>query len=82
MTDQLPDRLSINPTSPHYNENILKRDVSIRFNGAQETNVEQYCVSREWIHVAEGMLCRYAGLATADLYTGKDKKNKDAGSGI
>jgi hypothetical protein len=48
MSDQLPDRLNIDPRSPHYNENILKRGVSIRFNGAQETNVEEYCVSRSF----------------------------------
>jgi hypothetical protein len=49
---QLPDRLSINPNSPHYNEEILKRTVGIRFNGTEKTNVEEYCVSEGWIRVA------------------------------
>jgi hypothetical protein len=53
-SEQLPDRLSINPKSPHYNEEILKRDVGIRFNGAEKTNVEEYCVSEGWIRVAVG----------------------------
>ena len=54
MSNQLPDRLSINPKSPHYNEEILKRQVGIRFNGAERTNVEEYCVSEGWIRVAVG----------------------------
>jgi len=54
MSDQLPDRLSINPKSPYYNEEILKRAVGIRFNGAEKTNVEEYCVSEGWIRVAVG----------------------------
>jgi len=52
MSDQLPDRLSINPKSPHYNEELLKHDVGIRFNGVERTNVEEYCVSEGWIRVA------------------------------
>ena len=54
MPDEFPDRLSINPKSPHYNEVILKRSVGIRFNGAEKTNVEEYCVSEGWIRVAAG----------------------------
>jgi Protein of unknown function (DUF3297) len=53
-SDQLPDRLSINPKSPHYNEEILKREVGIRFNGVEKTNVEEYCVSEGWIRVTVG----------------------------
>jgi hypothetical protein len=54
MSDVLPDRLSVNPTSPHYNEEILKRNVGIRFNGMERTNVEEYCVSEGWIRIASG----------------------------
>jgi hypothetical protein len=54
ITNELPDRLSINPKSPHYNEEILKRSVGIRFNGTERTNVEEYCVSEGWIRVAVG----------------------------
>ena len=54
MDNPLPDRLSINPKSPHYNEEILKRHVGIRFNGVERTNVEEYCVSEGWIRVAAG----------------------------
>ena len=58
MTDttspDLPDRLSVNPKSPHYNEEVLKRDIGIRFDGKEKTNVEEYCVSEGWIRVAAG----------------------------
>lgn len=50
----LPDRLSVNPKSPYYNEAILQRDVGIRFDGKEKTNVEEYCVSEGWIRVAAG----------------------------
>jgi len=54
MSDTLPDRLCVNPKSPFYDEELLKRDVGIRFNGAEKTNVEEYCVSEGWIRVAAG----------------------------
>jgi hypothetical protein len=54
MTDTLPDRLSNDPQSPYYDEEILKRDVGIRFNGVEKTNVEEYCISEGWIRVAAG----------------------------
>jgi len=54
MADTLPDRLSVNPNSPHYNEEVLSRDVGIRFNGKEKTNVEEYCVSEGWISVEAG----------------------------
>jgi len=54
MTDTPPDRLSVNPKSPHFNEEVLQRDVGVRFNGEERTNVEEYCVSEGWIRVAVG----------------------------
>jgi hypothetical protein len=54
MTDTLPDRLCNDPQSPFFDEEILKRDVGIRFNGVEKTNVEEYCVSEGWIRVAAG----------------------------
>jgi hypothetical protein len=52
--DTLPDRLSVNPKSPHYNEELIGQDVGIRFNGVEKTNVEEYCVSEGWIKVSAG----------------------------
>ncbi|HBS30370.1 MAG TPA: DUF3297 domain-containing protein [Parvularcula sp.] len=54
MSDTPPDRLSVNPKSPHFNQDVLQRDVGIRFNGEERTNVEEYCVSEGWIRVAVG----------------------------
>jgi len=54
MTDTFPDRLSVDPDSPHYNEELLSRDIGIRFAGKEKTNVEEYCVSEGWIRVAAG----------------------------
>ena len=54
MSDTLPDRLSVDPDSPHYDEQVLARGVGIRFKGQEKTNVEEYCVSEGWIRVAAG----------------------------
>ena len=57
MADQpqeLPDRLSLDPRSPHFDQEVLSRGVGIRFNGQEKTNVEEYCVSEGWIRVAAG----------------------------
>ena len=61
VTDMPPDRLSTNPTSPHYQETLLERGVGIRFNGAEKTNVEEYCISEGWIRVAAGKTKDRAG---------------------
>ncbi len=52
MTDTPPDRLSVDPRSPFYNEDVLARDVGIRFKGVEKTNVEEYCVSENWVRVS------------------------------
>lgn len=57
MTDStarpaLPDRLSINPRSKFYSEEILQHDVGIRFNGKERNDVEEYCISEGWIKTA------------------------------
>ncbi|SFV27471.1 DUF3297 family protein [Hyphomicrobium facile] len=54
MSTELPDRLSNDPKSPFFDEDILQRDIGIRFNGVEKTNVEEYCVSEGWIRVAAG----------------------------
>ncbi|HYF56347.1 MAG TPA: DUF3297 family protein [Salinarimonas sp.] len=54
MTDAPPDRLSNDPRSPHFDGTALQRGVGIRFNGAEKTNVEEYCISEGWIRVAAG----------------------------
>ena len=54
MPDTFPDRLSVNPKSPHYDEKLLERGIGIKFNGAEKTNVEEYCISEGWIRVVAG----------------------------
>jgi Protein of unknown function (DUF3297) len=57
MTDSkpaLPDHLSINPGSPHFNREVLQFQIGIRFNGVEKTNVEEYCVSEGWVRVPTG----------------------------
>lgn len=51
MSETPPDRLSTDPSSPFYNEEILARDVGIRFKGVEKTNVEEYCISESWVRV-------------------------------
>ena len=50
----LPDRLSLDPRSPYFDEEVLSHGVGIRFNGAEKTNVEEYSISEGWIRVAAG----------------------------
>jgi hypothetical protein len=50
----LPDRLSLDPRSPHFDDEVLRHGVGIRFNGAEKTNVEEYCISEGWIKMAVG----------------------------
>src|SRR3712207_5447827 len=54
QTPELPDRLSLDPRSAYFDDEILRRGVGIRFNGQEKTNVEEYCVSEGWIRVAAG----------------------------
>jgi len=54
VTDTLPDRLSVDPKSPYYDEALLARGVGIRFNGVERNTVEEYCVSEGWIRTAIG----------------------------
>jgi hypothetical protein len=50
----LPDRLSVDPRSPHYHAAVLEHDVGIRVNGVERRDVEEYCVSEGWIKVQVG----------------------------
>ncbi|WP_343518323.1 DUF3297 family protein [Sphingomonas sp.] len=54
MSDTPPDRLSVNPKSPHFNAELLQRGIGIRFKGNQRRDVEEYCISEGWIRVQLG----------------------------
>ena len=49
-----PDRLSIDPRSPHYIAAIFEHDVGIRLNDKERTDVEEYCISEGWVKVPAG----------------------------
>lgn len=52
--DVPPDHLAINPSSPFFDEDKLKRGVGIRFKGTVRTNVEEYSISEGWVRVQAG----------------------------
>jgi len=54
MSDTPPDRLSVDPDSPHHDAEVLQRGVGIRFKCEEKTNVEEYCVSEGWVRLAVG----------------------------
>jgi hypothetical protein len=54
MSDVPPDRLSTDPRSAFFDEKALSRGVGIKFRGVDRTNVEEYCVSENWVRLAVG----------------------------
>jgi hypothetical protein len=50
----LPDRLSIDPRSPHHVAAVFEHDVGIRFNDKERLDVDEYCISEGWIKVPAG----------------------------
>lgn len=48
----LPDRLSVNPRSPHYVAEIFEHEIGIRLNGTERFDVEEYCISEGWVKIA------------------------------
>ncbi len=53
-TNTPPDRLSNDARSKFHDAALLERGIGIRFNGAERTNVEEYCISEGWIRVQAG----------------------------
>lgn len=50
----LPDRLSVDPSSPYHVAAVFERDVGIRFNDKERHDVEEYCISEGWVKVPAG----------------------------
>jgi hypothetical protein len=50
----LPDRLSVDPRSPHHVAAVFEHGIGIRFNDKERSDVEEYCISEGWIKVAAG----------------------------
>jgi hypothetical protein len=50
----LPDRLCVDPRSPHYLAAAVEHEIGIRFNGKDRFDVEEYCISEGWVKVPAG----------------------------
>jgi hypothetical protein len=54
MTDTPPDRLAINPASAFHDADLLARGIGVRFKGVERHDVDEYCISENWIRVSLG----------------------------
>jgi hypothetical protein len=54
LSNSPPDRLSVDPKSPHFNEAALVRGIGIRFKGKERFDVEEYCLSEGWVRAPVG----------------------------
>jgi hypothetical protein len=50
----LPDRLSIDPRSPHHVAAVFEHEIGIRFNDKERFDVAEYCISERWVKVPSG----------------------------
>jgi hypothetical protein len=48
---QIPDRLSVDPRSPHHIAAVCEHGIGIRLNGQERFDVEEYCISEGWVKV-------------------------------
>jgi hypothetical protein len=81
-TNIMPDRLSIDPDSAFFNADILRQGIGIRFRGKERTDVEEYCVSENWIRVQAGKTVDRRGKALTIKLTGEVEayiQNPDSG---
>jgi len=67
----LPDRLSVDPRSPHHVPEVFEHDVGIRLNDKERRDVEEYCVSEGWVKVAAGKTVDRKGRPLLIKLTGK-----------
>lgn len=49
---ELPDRLSVNPRSPHHVAEIFEHNIGIRLNGKERFDVDEYCISEGWVKIS------------------------------
>ena len=50
----LPDRLSVDPRSPHHVAAVFEHEIGIRLNDKERFDVEEYCISEGWVSVPAG----------------------------
>jgi 5-methylcytosine-specific restriction endonuclease McrA len=49
-----PDRLAADPASPFYDHDAMTRGVAVQFRGREREDVEEYCISEEWVRIPAG----------------------------
>ena len=67
----LPDRLSVDPRSPHYVAAVVEHDIGIRLNDKERNDVEEYCISEGWVKVPAGKTLDRKGRALLIKLKGK-----------
>ena len=67
----LPDRLSVDPRSPHHVAGVFEHDIGIRLNDAERKDVEEYCISEGWVKVPAGRTVDRKGRPLLIKLTGK-----------
>jgi len=50
----LPDRLCVDPRSPHHAAAVFEHEIGIRLNDKERHDVEEYCISEGWVKVPAG----------------------------
>ncbi len=50
----MPDRLSVDPHSPHHDTAVFEHEIGIRLNDKERFDVEEYCISEGWVKVPAG----------------------------
>jgi hypothetical protein len=50
----LPNRLSVDPCSPHHVAAVFEHAIGIRLNDTERKDVEEYCISEGWVKVPAG----------------------------
>jgi len=67
----LPDRLCVDPRSPHYVAAVFEHDIGIRLNDKERKDVEEYCISEGWVKVPAGKTVDRKGQPLLIKLTGK-----------
>ena len=50
----LPDHLSTDARSPHFNAAVFEHEIGIRLNDKERSDVAEYCISEGWVKVPAG----------------------------
>ena len=67
----LPDRLSVDPGSPHHVAAAMEHAIGIRLNDKERKDVEEYCISEGWVKVPAGKTVNRKGQPLLIKLTGK-----------